>query len=92
MNSGVCRKHFKIAEIAPIHKDGPKNQVVNYRPIALISNMPKIFEKVIHKRLFYFLTANKIIYTEQYGFFKGKGTNDAIAKISDYIYKNLAKS
>ena len=56
------------------------------------NNLYKIFEKVIHKRLFCFLTANEVIDTEQYDFVKGKGTNNAISKISDYIYKKLAKS
>ena len=41
---------LKTAEVIPIYKSGKKNDMGNYRPISLISNIAKIFEKIIHKR------------------------------------------
>ena len=35
---------FKIAKISPIYKKGPKNVIINYRPIAALCNINKLFE------------------------------------------------
>ena len=41
---------LKTAEVIPIYKSGKKNDMDNYRPISLISNIAKMFEKIIHER------------------------------------------
>ena len=41
---------LKTAEVIPIYESGKKNDMGNYRPISLISNIAKIFEKIIQKR------------------------------------------
>ena len=48
---GYCPKHFKLAVVKPIYKKGLKDQVINYRPISLISNLAKVFEKTLKTRL-----------------------------------------
>ena len=42
---------LKIAEVIPIYKSKEKYIATNYRPIFLISNLAKILEKIIHKRI-----------------------------------------
>ena len=69
-----------------------KNLMNNYRPIAQISNLAKVFEKVLFLRLYSFVTKFKIINKNQFGFLKNKSTEDAIALFSEYIYNNLSKS
>ena len=39
----------------PIFKKGSKLDIENYRPISLLSNIDKIFQKLIHKQLLKFL-------------------------------------
>ena len=51
-----------IASVTPTFKKGDKLDVNNYRPISLISNISKIIEKLIHKRLNSFLEQNNIFY------------------------------
>ena len=46
---------FKIAKVIPIHKKGNADSIENYRPISLLNNMSKIFEKVMYKRVIDFL-------------------------------------
>ena len=36
---------LKSAEVIPIYKAGSKNEMTNYRPISLISNIAKIKKK-----------------------------------------------
>ena len=83
---------LKSAEVVPIHKAGDKSNISNYRPISLISNIAKIFEKIIYNRLYNFLKDSNILSETQYGFVKGKGTTDALNVITDIIYKHLDKS
>ena len=62
---------LKLAKVVPIHKNGKKCDVTNYRPISLLSSFSKIFEKVMHKRITAFLNDNNSIFDNQYGFRNG---------------------
>ena len=42
---GYYPKDLKTAIVKPILKTGDKGEPINYRPISLISNISKIFEK-----------------------------------------------
>ena len=37
---------WKVAKVTPIHKDGDKSDMNNYRPISVISIIAKIMEKL----------------------------------------------
>ena len=45
--------------------------VINYRPISLLSNISKIFEKSMHTHLVNFLRKNKLLFCYQFGFQNG---------------------
>lgn len=83
---------LKMAEIVPIHKDKEKYKSENYRPISLTSNIAKIFERVMYNRIFKFISKNKIISKQQFGFLKNMGTKDALNKLSSKLYNNLDKN
>ena len=84
--NGKCPEHFKIAILEPVYKTGDRNRVENYRPISLVSNMTKIFEKAIKTRLVDFLTKNTILSKFQFGLTNKKSTNDSIALLVSKIY------
>jgi hypothetical protein len=42
---------FKIQEIKPVFKNGDRNDISNYRPIALLNSFSNVLEKVIYQRL-----------------------------------------
>ena len=48
-------------------KKQSKVDYANYRPITLLSNIQKIIEKLMYKRLFNFLDINNLIYSLQFG-------------------------
>ena len=87
---GLCLYQFKISVIVPIHKNGEKCDINSYRPIALISNLAKVFKKVIHSRLLCFAMKYKRINIRQFGLLKNKGSGDAIAQLSKFVYENLS--
>ena len=69
LSSGTFPDRLKYSEIQPLFKKGKKKtEKANYRPISLLSSFSKIIEKIIYKRLNYFLTKNNILTSEQFGF------------------------
>ena len=59
---------LKVANFIPIHKKVDKLDSNNYQPISLLSNISKIFEKMMHIRLTSFLNKNKVLSSFQFGF------------------------
>lgn len=92
INEGTCPEIFKIGIIKPLFKEGDKELVSNYRPITLISNFAKIFEKILKKRLTCFLDKYNILSDMQYGFREGRSTQDAICDLTSRIYDSLDKN
>ena len=61
----------------------------NYRPISLLSNLSKVFERAMHTRLYGFLEEFDAFYELQYGFRKKYSTDHAILSIVEEIRQNL---
>ena len=59
---GVFPSNLKCAKVIPIYKKGDKTQCPNYRPISLLSNVSKIFERIMYNRLETHLNSNSILY------------------------------
>lgn len=71
---------WKTGTIVPLFKEGNANLISNYRPIGLLPQIVKVFEKLIHKRMFYYLFENQLIADEQGGFPPKNGIHDIIGK------------
>ena len=76
---------LKTANVTPIFKNDDPALCNNYRPISLLSNISKIFEKIIHARLSVFLSTNNILYEKQFGFRNQHSTNHALIEITEKI-------
>mgnify|MGYP001427121073 CR=1 FL=1 len=75
---GIFPNLNKEASICPIHKKGEKTKCENYRPISLLSNISKLFEKVMYSRIDNFLKSSNFLYEHQFGFRKHHSTNHAL--------------
>ena len=84
-NQGEFLAVLKIAKVTPTFRKGDKLDVNNCRPISLISNISKIIEKLIHKRLNSFLEQSNIFYPFQFGFRDYHSTTHALIEITDQI-------
>ena len=87
--TGVFPSVFKTAKVVPVFKKDSKLDYSNYRPISLLSNIEKILEKPMYKRLYTFLNNNNIIYNLQFGFRKQYSTSHAWINITENIRKAL---
>ena len=88
-STGAFPDFLKTAKVIPIHKKNSELEVSNYRPISLLSNIDKIFEKLMHIRLIEFLEGKQILYYSQFGFRKDFSTNHAILTLLEGIQKAL---
>ena len=87
---GIYIDNLKIAKTIPIFKDKGSNlDCSNYRPISLLSNINKIIEKLMHSRLYNFLSIHNCIYDYQFGFRKNHSTNHALLNLTEEIREAL---
>ena len=89
ISSGVFPECLKCAKIVPIFKKGEPTNMSNYRPIALLPTLSKVFEKIISIRLVDFFGKSNVIVPRQFGFLKGRSTEGAFLSVTEYIYKCL---
>ena len=87
--TGVFPSVLKTAKVVPVFKKDSKLDYSNYRPISLLSNIEKILEKLMYKRLYTFLNNNNIIYNLQFGFRKQYSTSHDLINITENIRKAL---
>lgn len=81
MMNGIFPDSLKHTIIKPLHKKGSRSCTDNYRPVALIPILSKVFEKVIYNRILSFLDKKEIISEEQNGFRKARSTSLAAFKL-----------
>ena len=86
--TGVFPSVLKTAKVVPVFKKDSRFDYSNYHPISLLSNIEKILEKLMCKRLYTFLNKN-IIYNLQFGFRQQYSTYHALNNITEKIRKAL---
>ena len=86
-SEGVLPENWKLAYIIPILKQGKDPMdVKSYRPISLTSCLCKLFERILNKRLVWFLETNNCIHKSQNGFRKGRSTLDNLVALETEIH------
>jgi len=88
LNEGIFPSSLKRANLIPIYKKGDRSNLNNYRPIALLPVLSKVFEKVINIQLTEVIEPN-FIDENQFGFWQGFSTEDAALKFVNQIQKDL---
>ena len=87
--TGIFPDSLKISKVKPLFKAGDPVLISNYRPISLLSSLSKIFEHIIFRQLFDYMTDNNLFAIEQYGFRSGHSTELAALHLIDYLTKQM---
>ncbi|XP_037045741.1 uncharacterized protein LOC119081106 [Bradysia coprophila] len=72
LGSSVFPARWKSSYLTPIHKSGSRSDVSNYRGIAILATLGKLFESLVCKRMADDLSHKVSI--KQHGFLKGRST------------------
>lgn len=90
MKIGHFPQVWKTAKIVPLPKPGKDHtSPKNYRPISLLNNIGKIFEKIICNRISNYLEENSLLNEQQFGFRRSHSTTHQIVRITDHIARTL---
>ena len=87
--TGIYPDCFKIARVTPIFKGGNKNTVTTYKPISILTQFNRIFEKLLKERLYSFLGSK--LYKKQFGFQPKHSTEQPVLDLKEHITGNCSK-
>ena len=87
LETGNYTDIFKIMKVIPLHKEGSKLDLGNYRPISILSPINKMFETILLKRLVDFWDKYNLFTNYLFGFRKLHSTNLAITYLHETILK-----
>ena len=94
ISSGIFSDDWKYAIVTPVYKRGDVYDPNNYRLIALLPTISKLFEKLINEQLQDYLVANNTLNESQHGFRHGRSCQTALLRLSKILFtlKNAKKS
>jgi hypothetical protein len=72
---------WKIANVLSLFKKGDKSIASNYRPIALLSCVVKVFERIVFKYIYNYMLEHKLLYKFQSGFVSGHSTSHQLIEL-----------
>ena len=73
----------------PIHREGAKSNMNNYRPISVISIIAKAMEDHAQSQFYSYLQLSDILTNSQHGFRPLHSTITALLKMSNQWYQNI---
>lgn len=82
---GIFPNRWKISHITPIFKSGSRSSIENYRGIAILPTLGKLFEflvcNVLSERV------KNIIGFSQHGFMRGRSANTNLIEFTNYVLR-----
>jgi len=78
---------WRLAKIIPLHKKGNKQEIENYRPIANLQSISKLYEKMLLQKINEMVPGIEGFH--QHGFQKAKSTTTALLELQSEISHKL---
>ena len=83
LQSGVFPPIWKKSYVVPVYKSGDRSDVRNYRPVSVLSSIPKLFEHCVECKLSHIY--EKFIISQQHGFVSGRSVDTNLFLYANYI-------
>lgn len=87
LENSIFLSQWKLSYIRPLFKSGNRTDVSNYRGIARLSFIPKLFEALVCDHISFFIKC--IIPMSQHGFVKGRSTTTNLLQFTTFIMEGL---
>lgn len=84
LSSGNFPSVWKSSFINPLFKSGSRSNIENYRGIAKLSAIPKLFEKLVTNRLLHFVGC--LFSPYQHGFVRGRSSTTNLLELTSHIF------
>ena len=82
---------WKYAKGVPLFKKGDRLDRKKYRPVAILSPLSKIMEKVVHGQFYEYFTSNKLFHKNIHGYRNHRSTQTALLSMYDKWVQNATK-
>ena len=75
---------WKYSKVIPLHKKGNQLEKKNYRPIAILSPLSKVLEKLVFEQMYEYLSRNKIFHENLRGSRQYRSTQTSLLSLYDW--------
>jgi len=89
LRNGLIPEDWRTANVTPIFKKGSRNQVDNYRPVSLTSQVSKIMESLIRDAIVSHLEQFKLLCASQHGFRSGNSCLSNLLTFLDEVTRSV---
>ena len=87
LKTSVFPEELKNADVIPVFKKVSRNDIENYRPVSILPNISKIFERCIYKQLYSYF--DNFLSKYQTGFRKGYSTQQCLLAMIEKLKESI---
>ena len=87
LQDGIFPTLWKKSFVNPVHKQGDRTSVLNYRPICLLSPIASLLEHIINTKLISYISP--LISPKQHGFIPGKSVSTNLLQLSEEVTHSI---
>lgn len=87
LGSGIFPDRWKTSYVTPVFKSGSRTNVMNYRGIAILPTIAKLFESIVTNYLTF--KVQPIISLSQHAFIKKRSTSTNLIEFTNYVNSSL---
>lgn len=89
INCKIFPDVWKSTRVCPVYKSGGATDIKNYRPISILCNFAKVFERIIYNYIY--LSVSNQVSTNQHGFLAGRSTVTNLITVTQFLSEELDK-
>ena len=83
INQNKFPTSWKYSKVIPLHKKLSQVERKNYRPVAILSPLSKILEKIAYSQIYDYFSRNKIFHPNLHGYRRNRSTQTALLQMYD---------
>ena len=76
-------ENWKCSKVIPLYKKGDQLDKKNYRPVAILSPLSKVLEKVVYEQIYSYFTRNSLFHPNLHGYRNNRSTQTALLQVYD---------